>query len=852
MKINMPVTDAEYVLKETDSVISKTDLKGIITYVNDDFVRISGYSREELIGKSHNIVRHPDMPPEAFADLWSSLKEQRACSGYVKNRCKDGGFYWVHANSLPLYEDGKVVGYTSVRGKPDRNTVEQLAGIYRLFREGRAGNLVIRDGRIVKSTIFGKLNIFKNLSIQFRLKAVIAFLSLMLVVIGVYGLNGMSKTNDGLRKVYGESTLPAKQLGEIKARLMHMRTASLTGLSYPGEIAKQHEEIEQDIAVADKTWAEFMSKPLAPHEKALADGFSVQYKTCIDQGIRPVMELQRAGKSAEAMQYYWQQTRPICKPAANGMDKLLQLQLEDAQQEYQQSETRYAEVRNIAFGLIAGGIALAWLMGFMLARGIGRGLRTVTQAAEKIAAGDLNFSTESDSRDEIGQLLMSFEAMQVNLQGIVAEIHDMVEGSVHGNFAIKMDMKGKQGYSKNLSELLNRLSDTVDGAFRDTIRVAGALSCGDLSQRITGDYAGAYGELKDSVNTTADSLTHIVGEIGQIVEAAAVHGDFSVKMEMSGKVGYAKKLAELLNQLSDVTETGIADVVRVANALSNGDLTQTISQDYPGSFGEMKAGVNSTVANLKELVGQIRDATDAINTASREIASGNSDLSQRTEEQASSLEQTAANMEELTSTVKHNAENAGQANRLAVSASDIAVKGGGVVSEVVLTMDQINEASRKIVDIISVIDGIAFQTNILALNAAVEAARAGEQGRGFAVVAGEVRNLAQRSAAAAKEIKVLIDNSVEKVEGGSRLVAQAGRTMEEIVTSIHRVTGIMTEITTASIEQSDGIEQVNQAISQMDEVTQQNAALVEEAAAAAESLEEQAHNLLVSVSAFKV
>jgi methyl-accepting chemotaxis protein len=209
-------------------------------------------------------------------------------------------------------------------------------------------------------------------------------------------------------------------------------------------------------------------------------------------------------------------------------------------------------------------------------------------------------------------------------------------------------------------------------------------------------------------------------------------------------------------------------------------------------------------------------------------------------------------MEELTSTVKQNAENAKQANQLAIGASDVAGKGGAVVGEVVTTMDSINESSRKIVDIISVIDGIAFQTNILALNAAVEAARAGEQGRGFAVVAGEVRNLAQRSAAAAKEIKHLIDDSVEKVEGGSKLVAQAGQTMDEIVTSIKRVTDIMSEITAASSEQSQGIEQVNTAITQMDEVTQQNAALVEEAAAAADSLEEQAQNLAVSVGTFKV
>jgi len=349
-----------------------------------------------------------------------------------------------------------------------------------------------------------------------------------------------------------------------------------------------------------------------------------------------------------------------------------------------------------------------------------------------------------------------------------------------------------------------------------------------------------------------DALTQIVAEIQQIVEAAAVRGDFSVKMNMAGKQGYTKTLSELLNQLSDVTEVGLKDVMRVAQALAQGDLTQTIIKDYPGLFGQTKDGVNATVANLKQLVVQIKESVDAINTASKEIASGNQDLSQRTEEQASSLEETASSMEELTSTVKQNAENAKQANQLAVSSSDVALKGGTVVRASVQTMADISESSKKIADIIGVIDGIAFQTNILALNAAVEAARAGEQGRGFAVVAGEVRNLAQRSANAAKEIKELITDSVAKIENGTSQVNEAGQTMEEIVTSIKRVTDIMAEISAASVEQSSGIEQVNQAVTQMDEVTQQNAALVEEAAAAAESLQEQAESLAQAVGVFKL
>jgi methyl-accepting chemotaxis protein len=292
--------------------------------------------------------------------------------------------------------------------------------------------------------------------------------------------------------------------------------------------------------------------------------------------------------------------------------------------------------------------------------------------------------------------------------------------------------------------------------------------------------------------------------------------------------------------------------VRFAQNVAAGDLTQKVEVTSTNETGKLLQALKDMNDSLVRIVGEVRTGTDTIATASGQIAAGNQDLSSRTEQQASSLEETASSMEELTSTVKQNADNAQQANGLALSASEVAVKGGAVVAQVVDTMSSINASSKKIVDIIGVIDGIAFQTNILALNAAVEAARAGEQGRGFAVVASEVRNLAQRSASAAKEIKTLIDDSVEKVDVGTRLVDQAGTTMNEIVDSIRRVTDIMGEITAASQEQTSGIEQINQAISQMDEVTQQNAALVEEAAAAAESLQDQAGNLSQVVSVFKL
>ncbi|WP_025918053.1 methyl-accepting chemotaxis protein [Herminiimonas sp. CN] len=296
----------------------------------------------------------------------------------------------------------------------------------------------------------------------------------------------------------------------------------------------------------------------------------------------------------------------------------------------------------------------------------------------------------------------------------------------------------------------------------------------------------------------------------------------------------------------------LEEAVKIARRVAAGDLTQQIEVRAQDETGQLMQALKDMNHSLAQIAGDVRAGTDTIATASDQIAAGNMDLSSRTEQQASSLEETASSIEELTSAVQHNADNARHANQLAVSASEVASKGGAVVAQVVDTMGSINESSRKINDIIGVIDGIAFQTNILALNAAVEAARAGEQGRGFAVVATEVRSLAQRSASAAKEIKTLIGDSVEKVDQGARLVDQAGATMNEIVESIRRVTDIMGEITAASQEQTSGIEQIHQAITQMDQVTQQNAALVEEAAAASGSLQEQAGNLAQVVSIFKL
>ncbi|WP_432743769.1 nitrate- and nitrite sensing domain-containing protein [Methylobacter sp. G7] len=528
---------------------------------------------------------------------------------------------------------------------------------------------------------------------------------------------------------------------------------------------------------------------------------------------------------------------------------------------------------------------------FIISRGVLRSIHSLQQVASAIANGDLSSSIELSQKDELGELFRSMNTMQQQLLARITKDHNehdefqrlkIALDSITGNVmvtdnerniiyinpaVIAMMQNAEADIRKTLPrfdsrKLLGANIDTfhknpgyqqqllanLTSAFRSEL-VIGGRTFYVIANAINNEQGQRIGSVVEWRDRTAEVI--IEQEVARVV-SAAVLGDFNQRIEEGNKDGFFLQLAQGVNELIQTSSTSLGEVVRVLGALSHGDLTETITNAYSGTFGQLKDDSNSTVEKLKEIVSQIQEASETINTAAKEIAAGNNDLSHRTEEQAASLEQTAASMEQLTSTVQANSQNAKHANQLAVGATDIAGKGVKVVGQVVSTMEDINESSRKVVDIISVIDGIAFQTNILALNAAVEAARAGEQGRGFAVVAVEVRSLAQRAAAAAAEIKALIGDSVEKVEDGTKLVAQAGKTMEEIVSAIHGVTNIMSEISAASMEQTSGIEQVNQAIGQMDDVTQQNAALVEQAAAAAESLEEQTQNLAVTVAHFKL
>ncbi|WP_332877874.1 methyl-accepting chemotaxis protein [Massilia sp. S19_KUP03_FR1] len=518
MRTNLPVTGIERPIRDDESIVSKTDLQGNITYANPCFMDVSGYSEEELIGAPQNILRHPDMPAAAFADMWATLKEGLPWTGVVKNRCKNGNFYWIRANVTPVREQGRIVGYMSVRTRAAPEAIKAADQVYRLIREGKARGIRLYHGEVVKTGAAGWFTRLSSLSLGQKIG--VAMTTLMAVSIA------------------------------LAASAIHAGAGSALSVG-AGVFA---------VVVAGTLWASLHHGVVLP---------------------------------------------------------------------------------------LAGAIA----------------------AARAIAAGDLSTTFTSTSHDDVGQLLRALQQMNVNLLAAIGDVH--------------------------------------------------------------------------------------------------------------------------------------------------------------ANVGAIQAGT-------------------------REIATGNMDLSARTETQASSLEQTASSMEQFAATVKQNAASAEEANQLASQASMIAREGSGAVRQMVGTMDQINASSQKIVDIVSLIDGIAFQTNILALNAAVEAARAGEQGRGFAVVAGEVRHLAQRSAAAAREVKTLIEASATSIREGTAFASRAGTTMGNVVDAVEDVTTIMAKISAASREQSIGIDQVNQAVAHMDQVTQQNAALVEESAAAAGALDAQALQLSRAVSVFQV
>ncbi|UCV08849.1 methyl-accepting chemotaxis protein [Dechloromonas denitrificans] len=719
----------------------------------------------------------------------------------------------------------------------------------------------------------------------------IGALVLMLVLVGI-ALFSLKTIGDEVELIVNNNIKKTELTVDMRTRNLligrHVRTALI--YEQPDKQEQEKTNAEAELAKYLAAESQIVEATVTPRDKEIL-GRILPARQLAEASLNRMFGLIKAGNRSDIEQHFFADLQPKLQGWYESIGDYAQAQHDNNVRNVAEIDDIKSGVQTTMLLLVLLAVIVMIPSGIWVTRQITGPMQEAVAVAEAVAAGNLENRIDSAGKDETAQLMLALDKMQDDLKRRTEAEHKVADETLR--IKVALDVSSNKVMVANpdgviiycnaaaqemmqlaendiRKQLPNFRADAILGSNFDLYHqqpshqrnVLARLTAIHRTEIVIG---GRYFSLVASpiVNGRGERLGSVVEWLDRTAEveierevagiiSAAVAGDFSRRLDADKMSGFFKQISQGINDLLAANSRALTDVGEMLARMSEGDLTQRIDTDYQGMLGKLKDDANATVDHLQEIIFSIKDATNAINTAAQEIASGNQDLSSRTEEQASSLEETASSMEQITSTVKQNADNARQANELASNAQEVAIKGGEVVGQVVQTMSAIHQSSNKIADIIGVIDGIAFQTNILALNAAVEAARAGEQGRGFAVVATEVRNLAQRSAAAAKEIKGLISDSVDKVQTGNKLVDQAGRTMEEVVASIKRVARIMVDISEASREQTSGIEQVSLAVNQMDDVTQQNAALVEEAAAAAESLEEQARSLSRSVAVFRL
>ena len=687
---------------------------------------------------------------------------------------------------------------------------------------------------------------FNNLRLAGKLFVSFAVVLTLTCAIGVLSIVRLSDVAQQSEQLSGNFMPSLDTLGALNTIASDIRIAQIRHV-----VANDDEERKSDAALIDEISADRAKlaqrfEPLisSEAERTLWVEYEKQWSDYMTRaGKSRAMAEQGLSSSAEA-DITTGEAKQQFDEAGEVIDKIIALKRQSASNMTAQALSAYEVSRAIILGMLALGIALGGAIAVYVGRAISGPVGATIEIFKRMAAGQLDNVIDTSRKDEVGELQANLAGMQDQLRKLIAENQGQLTAINKTQAVIEMQMDGTiLSANDNFLRTIGYSLDELKGRSHSMLV--------DPSVRHGEEYRRQWDNLRRG---EADSGRYRA--IGKGERRLVLDGSYNPILGADGKpykvMMYVSDVTAQV-ELTKAMESAVAQTQDVARAAGDGDLTARLDTgDKQGDLRKMAEAINSLLAGMGDIVSTVKDAATEVHRGAEEISQGNANLSQRTEEQSSSLEETASSMEEMTSTVKQNADNAGQANQLATAARDQAEKGGRVVGKAVRAMTEINESSKKIADIISVIDEIAFQTNLLALNAAVEAARAGEQGRGLAVVASEVRSLAGRSATAAKEIKDLIQDSVKKVEDGSVLVTQSGQTLEQIVSSVKKVSDIVAEIAAASREQSSGIEQVNRAVMQMDEMTQQNAALVEQATAASQSMADQARDLNQMMDRYRI
>uniref|UniRef100_UPI0010F9172A methyl-accepting chemotaxis protein n=1 Tax=Chitinivorax sp. B TaxID=2502235 RepID=UPI0010F9172A len=694
MRVNMPVTQVEVPLREDTMIVSKTDLKGRITYINKDFVDVSGFSEKELIGEPHNIVRHPDMPSEAYADLWATLKAGRPWTGMVKNRCKNGDYYWVQANATPIYESGQVVGFMSVRVKPTRDQVNAAEEVYRRFREKQAAGMEIHQGQAVKRSWFQKLN---DISLRSRLVGAFAAVLALMVVLGTDALYELDESRQSISKLYQGRVVPLQILGEIAQAIGDGRGGLLDSLNAASRAAQTKAAFKADtakimanLANAEKRWKEYQERVYTDKHRKLIEQFDKSFTQLVQQGFVPLVATLENGKLSEAEQLA-SKLPALTEQAGLAQKALHDFQVEAGQQQADEAEASFHTVRIKLLLIVFTGVALAIVLSTWILKTTVKPLNRAIDIFRELASGNFRNSIDISRNDEIGRTLQGLQGLQVRLgfemmetkrmseentrikvgldnvttnvmiadanyniiylNKSIAQMLGMAEADIRQslpNFSVA-NLLGTNidVFHKNPSHQRNMLAG-LSGTHRATIKLGNrtfALTVTSVSNE-RGERLGTAVEWLDRTAELA-----VEQEVERIVMVAA-QGNLGERVSLDGKDGFVRLVSESINRLLDRMAQGFADLGNLLASLADGDLRTTIQTEYEGELARICQDANTCVEQLRTIVSQIKSASDSINTAAGEIASGNTDLSQRTEEQAASLEETAASMEQLTGTVK--------------------------------------------------------------------------------------------------------------------------------------------------------------------------------------------------------